>query len=78
VDDHPELDEDDKEIIKGHLDAIETQVALEEDGDFDLVRHHLFRIKGISSDISDALMADENFKNFLERRNEPGYLEDMD
>jgi hypothetical protein len=78
VDDHPELDEDDKEIIKGHLDAIETQVALEEDGDFDLVRHHLFRIKGISSDISDALMADENFQNFIERRNEPGYLEDMD
>lgn len=78
VNDHPNLNDDEKELLKGHIDTIETQVALEEDADLDLVRSTLRRIQGISTDISDVLRNDENFQNFLDRRNEPGYLEDLD
>jgi hypothetical protein len=78
VDQHPDLDDDEKEMIKGHLDEIETQVALEEDADLDSIRHHLRQIHSISTDISEALRNEENFLNFLDRKNEPGYMEDLD
>jgi hypothetical protein len=72
------LNDDEKELVKGHIDAIETQVALEEDADLDLIRSTLRQIQAISTDISDILRNDEYFQNFLARRNEPGYLEDLD
>jgi hypothetical protein len=78
VDQHPELEDDEKEMIKGHLDEIETQVALDEDADMDFIRYHLQQIKGISTDIADALRSEEIFQYFLDRRNEPGYLEDLE
>jgi hypothetical protein len=77
VDNHPELNDDQKEVIKGHLDEIETQVALEEDADMEFIRYLLRQIQNISTDISDSLRSEENFRNFLDRRNEPGYLEDQ-
>jgi hypothetical protein len=55
VDQHPDLEEDEKERIKVHLDEIETQVAVEEDADLDIIRDHLRQIHSISTDISDAL-----------------------
>jgi hypothetical protein len=78
VDQHPDLGDDEKEMIKGHLDEIETQVALEEDADLDFIRYHLRQIHSISTDISDALRTEENFLDFLDRKNEPGYMEDLD
>jgi hypothetical protein len=78
INDHPDLNEDDKESIRGHIDAIETQLALEEDADRKLVRYHLRQIQSMSSDISDALRSDENFRNFLDKHDEPGYLDDLD
>jgi hypothetical protein len=78
VNDHPDINEDNKAIIKGHIDAIETQLALEEDADRNLVRYHFRQIHSISTDISDALRSEESFQNFLDRHNEPGYLTDLD
>jgi hypothetical protein len=78
VDRHPDLKDDEKEMIKSHLDEIETQVALEEDADMGFIRYHMQQIHSISTDIADALRGEENFQNFLDRHNEPGYLEDLE
>jgi hypothetical protein len=77
VDQHPDLEDDEKERIKGHLDEIETQVALEEDANLDIIRDRIRQIHSLSTDISEALRNEEDFLNFLDRKNGPGYMEDL-